>query len=121
MKQLKHWQDPVSALLGVGLVVSPWILGFEGELAAMVTMVVVGLALTAVALGATFVPHAAEEWTEGALGLWLLASPWVVGFHGTEAALGCALIAGSTVMALALWVLLTDEDYAGWWNDRTVH
>jgi hypothetical protein len=28
---------------------------------------------------------------------------------------------GSIVMALALWVLLTDEDCAGWWNDRTVH
>jgi hypothetical protein len=29
MKQVKHWQDPVNAVLGVWLIVSPWVLGFS--------------------------------------------------------------------------------------------
>jgi hypothetical protein len=71
MKQLKHWQDPVSALLGVWLIVSPWVLGFQSETAVMANFVVAGIALAAVALGAVFLPQAWEEWTEVALGVWL--------------------------------------------------
>src|SRR5882724_11628663 len=28
MKQMKHWQDPVNAVLGAWLILSPWVLGF---------------------------------------------------------------------------------------------
>lgn len=28
MKPLKHWRDPVSALIAVFLILSPWVLGY---------------------------------------------------------------------------------------------
>ena len=80
MKQMKHWQDPVTALLGVWLVLSPWALGYQSDLTAMANAVIVGLLLVAAALGAIFLPRAWEEWTEGVLGLWLAISPWALGF-----------------------------------------
>ena len=114
MKPLKHWQDAVNAVLGVWLVLAPWALGCAAETAAMANMVVVGAALLAAALGAIFLPRAWEEWTEGLLGLWLVASPWLLGFERTIAARNCAVITGVVVLALALWTIAVDKDYSAW-------
>ncbi|MHB1250267.1 MAG: SPW repeat protein [Polaromonas sp.] len=121
MKQLKHWQDPVNAVLGVGLVLSPWVLGFQDTTLAMVNAVVIGLALIAAALGAIFVPRAWEEWTEAILGLWLVVSPWALGFNTQYQATMNALVVGVVTAALALWILMTDKDYSGRWRNRTTH
>ncbi|MDP3759649.1 MAG: SPW repeat protein [Ramlibacter sp.] len=119
MKQMKHWQDPVNALVGVWLILSPWALGFQGETNALANAVIVGVLLIAAALGAIFVPRAWEEWTEGALGLWLAISPWALGFAGLQNAMISTVASGIVVMVLALWVLMTDKDYAGWLGDTT--
>jgi hypothetical protein len=121
MKQLKHWQDAMNALLGVWVLLSPWALGFQGTTVAMANAVVIGLALIAAALGAIFVPRAWEEWTEGALGLWLVVSPWALSFSMLRDAMLSAVITGLVVMALALWTLMTDKDYNGWWRNRMAH
>jgi heme/copper-type cytochrome/quinol oxidase subunit 3 len=118
MRQMKHWQDPVNALLGAWLVLSPWALGFQDQRTAMANAVIIGILLAAAALGAIFVPRAWEEWTEVALGLWLAVSPWVLGFAAMQTAQLNAVITGLVVIALALWVLLTDKDYATWQSDR---
>jgi heme/copper-type cytochrome/quinol oxidase subunit 3 len=114
MKQMKHWQDPVNALVGVWLICSPWALGFQDNLTALGNAVIVGILLIAAALGAIFLPRAWEEWTEAALGLWLAVSPWVLGFSTVQNALVSAVVTGIVIMVLALWVLATDKDYAGW-------
>lgn len=116
MSPLKHWQDAVSALLGVWLISSPWVLGFQAESVAMSNAVVAGIALLAVALGAIFVPAAWEEWTESALGLWLIISPWVLKIESLEWARISAVSTGVAVLILALWVLMADEDYLGWFS-----
>ncbi len=121
MEQVKHWQDPVNALLGLWVLLSPWALGFQDDRVIMLNAVIVGAALVAVALGAIFVPRAWEEWTEGTLGLWLLVSPWGLGFNTHEQAMLNAVIAGMAIVVLALWTLLTDKDYSGWTRDWTVH
>lgn len=119
--KFKHWQDIVNALLGVWIVLSIWALGFQDNTVAMTNAVVVGLALIAAALGAMFVPRAWEEWTEGALGLWLVASPWVLGFSTHREAMLSAVVTGALVAALALWTLLIDKEYSGTWRDRVAH
>lgn len=48
------------------------------------------------------------------MGLWLVVSPWALGFRTLESARVDALATGAVVMVLALWVLMTDKDYAGW-------
>lgn len=116
MSPLKHWQDAVSALLGVWLISSPWVLGFQAESVAMSNAVVAGIALLAVALGAIFIPAAWEEWTESALGLWLIISPWVLKIESLEWARISAVSTGVAVLVLALWVLMADEDYLGWFS-----
>jgi len=50
MKYMKHWQDPINVLLGAWLAVSPWVLGFQDQMAPTANGVVIGLALIAAAL-----------------------------------------------------------------------
>lgn len=117
MKQLKHWQDGVNVLLGAWMVLSPWALGLQGDVLVTSNAVLVGLALVATALGAIVVPRAWEEWTECGIGLWLMASPWVLGFHGLRQAMFGAVITGLVVIVLAMWTLLTDKDFRHWLGD----
>ena len=121
MKQVKHWQDPVNAVAGAWLIVSPWVLGFQGISPAMWTMVATGIVLGAVALGATFVPKQWEEWTEVALAVWLAASPRLVGFAAMETAMVNAVLVAALILVLALWVLVTDKDYLGSSLNRPAH
>jgi hypothetical protein len=121
MKQLKHWQDAVNAVLGVWLAVSPWAVGYQGETEAMSNAVIIGAALVAAALGAIVVPRAWEEWTEGLLGLWMIASPWVLNFAQYPGARLTAVLTGVAIVALAAWTLVTDKDYSAWWRGRVAH
>ena len=114
MKQMKHWQDPVNALLGSWLVLSPWVVGYAQDRVALTNAVAVGALLAAGAIGAIVLPTAWEEWTEVALGIWLMASPWALGFTGHMAATQNALFCGLAVTVLALWVLGTEDAYGGW-------
>lgn len=116
MTRMKHWQDVVSAILGAWLIVSAWALGFQGETGAMANAVIAGVLLLGVALGAIFVPKAWEEWSELILGLWLIASPWALSFSTMREQRVNAVFVGLIVAILALWVLLTDKDYSGWWR-----
>jgi hypothetical protein len=114
MKQVKHWQDPVNAVLGVCLLVSPWVIGFSGNTVATVNAAVIGVVLVAAALGAMLLPRAWEEWTEAALGLWLVIAPWTLQFNTQADARSVTVATGIVVLALALWTLATDKDYRAW-------
>ena len=113
MKQMKHWQDPVNVVLGAWLVLSPWILGFSGERVVMANAVIIGVLLIAASLGAIFVPMAWEEWTEAVLGLWMAASPWLLKYSAQLTVTTSAFLTGVIILALSLWVLMTDREY-GW-------
>jgi len=101
---MKHWQDSTNAVLGAWLIVAPVALGFQGDVPALANTAIVGLLLVATALGAIFVPHAWEDWTETALGAWLAASPWLLGFQ-TQVARVNGVVIGLLVLTLALWAL----------------
>ena len=112
MKNFKHWQDPVNAVLGVAVVVSPWVLDYSSETIATSNAVVIGLALVAAALGAMLAPKAWEEWTEAVFGLWMVISPWMLGYSHVQTAMYVAVGVGLIVVLLALWTLATDKDFS---------
>jgi hypothetical protein len=116
MKQVKHWQDPVNALLGAWLIFSPWVLGFSGVIVATASTVALGVLLVACNVGAMSAPQAWEERLDTAFGVLLMLAPWLLGFDGQQAARQNALLTGLAVTVLALWVLGTDDSYGGWWQ-----
>ena len=116
---VKHWQDPVNLVLGVWMIVSPWVLRYQAETTPTGNAVILGVLIAIAALIALFRVMAWEEWVNVAFGVWLLVSPWILGFSGIAAAMTNAVIVGIVVAALALWALGTDKDIGGWWSPAT--
>lgn len=113
---VKHWQDPANVLLGAWLVVSPWVLGYQGVTVAMVSTVAIGVLLVASSAGAMMLPAAWEEWLDAILGAALMMAPMLLGFDSVDAALQNALVTGGIVTFLALWVLASDDEFAATWQ-----
>ena len=99
----EHWQDGVSVLVGVWLLISPWVLGYYGIAAAMWNSVVLGV-IFAVAAGAAVLKfHEWEEWVNVVLGAWLIVSPWLLNYAVMGAAAWNHVIVGLLVLVLSSW------------------
>ncbi len=107
----KHWQDWGNLLLGLWVLASPWVLQHTMAAGAktagvmtggtMWNLYIVGLAIAVLAVAALFAFQAWEEWTSLALGAWLFASPWVLGFSTSILLMWNAVIVGALVVLLA--------------------
>jgi hypothetical protein len=116
---IKHWQDPLNLILGLWMIVSPWVLQHQANTQATSNAVILGILIALAALVALFKVMAWEEWANVVLGIALLISPWVLGFSTLMAAMWNAVIVGIVVAVLALWALGTDKDIGGWWSHAT--
>jgi hypothetical protein len=99
--------DWINLLLGIALLISPWVMGFATG-TPMINAVVGGLIILAVAIMALVSFAVWEEWINLLLGLWVLISPWVLGFAGTTAAVQTHVVIGIAVAVLAaieLWLV----------------
>jgi SPW repeat len=116
--RIQHWQDAASLLVGVWLILSPFILDFAG--AAFWITIALGLGVILFAVEAFVIPSYLEEWAEMLLGLALVVVPWTVGYESSVATLS-SVLAGILVIVLAIWELLTDRDFTTWWHDHWPH
>jgi len=98
--------DIANLVLGAFLFFSPWMFGFDAgkvsENAFVSGIVIAVLAIAALAAFAVW-----EEWLNLIVGLWVLISPWVLGFQGTTA-MTVLVIVGAAVAILAaieIWIL----------------
>src|SRR5262249_52015265 len=95
----------LNTVFGIILFISPWLLGFSGEPAAANTWI--SGALLAGVSAACIVAFAEwEEWVDLAIGLWILASPWILKYPPGSAATKVHLmvgIIGSVLAAAELW------------------
>lgn len=101
MGPVSRWQDWTSFALGVWLALSPWFAGYAEHDAATGNAAFCGLAL---ALAAHFEASCCEdsgEWINLALGLWLVAAPFALGFAAPNLATANTMAVGLLVAALA--------------------
>ena len=78
----RQWQDWLSWLLGIWLLLSPWTFAFDAETTAMRNAVVLGALIIIAEAFELSVFRDWEEWINVALGAWLLVSSWVLGMFG---------------------------------------
>lgn len=100
MNAPKHWQDPLSAMAGVAILVSPWATGYAMAQPALANAVIVGALLFTGAILAAVVGRPWAECGVAGLGTWLLVSPWVLGFVDA-ASIRVAVVMGAVVLLLA--------------------
>jgi hypothetical protein len=104
----KAWEDWASMALGLVIVISPWLAQTPGTQVATVNAMTIGaLVIFIGALELQFVRRW-EEWCEFALGVWLVISPWVLGYSGLGTLTAMHVILGVLVAALALLELWQD-------------
>jgi O-antigen/teichoic acid export membrane protein len=104
----QRWQDTTMLLLGVWLFASPfWLEGYSSqESVAAVNSYILGVLVAVFAVMALATQRSWEEWIEGALGAWLVISPFVLTFYGSEYGAALNHIAvGLLIIVGALWAL----------------
>jgi hypothetical protein len=92
--------DILNLVLGAVLLLSPWIFAFEAG-AQSQNAVVFGVVIAVLAIAGLVAFAEWEEWLNLAAGLWVLVSPWVLGFTDSTNAMHVHLWIGIVVAVLA--------------------
>lgn len=98
--------DVINLILGIGLLLSPWLLNFTTDAAASRNAWVSGLIIGLLSLAALSAFADWEEWGNIIMGIWVVAAPWALGFQNDTTATTVHVIIGLIVAVLAaigLW------------------
>lgn len=99
--------DVANLILGAILFFSPWMFGFATG-AASQNAYVCGIIIAVLSIAALAAFAIWEEWINLIVGLWVLVSPWALGFAATQQAMQVHVVIGVLVAALAaieLWIM----------------
>lgn len=104
----------IDVVAGLWLILSPFILGFTSETGAMWNSIIFGLIVTVLAASRTTGEGYRVEWpswTNAVIGLWLILSPFILGFTGNGVAYINTLVLGIIIAVLGTWsALATPKD-----------
>jgi hypothetical protein len=100
--------DLYNILLAAFLFTTPWLFAYSNQ-ATRWDMWITGAAVAAIALLAIVAYAAWEEWVNVALGIWLVVSPWLLGFAHTRA-MHFSIGIGLAVILMALIELMLGYD-----------
>ena len=97
-----RWDSGSNAVLGIWLLLAPFVLMY-GVSAATWNDIVLGVLIATLGAVRAFGAYRASSlsWTNGVLGAWLIAAPFVLGYAANAAALWNDVIVGLVVMVLA--------------------
>ncbi len=102
MEGRKGW-DWVRVVLAICLFLSPWVMGFARVTTPAWNAWIVAVALGALAFAALSVFAEWEEWAGAILGLWLIISPWVLGFAANGPAMFSHVVLGVIIAVVSAW------------------
>ena len=104
--------DCYEVAFGLFLFVSPWLFAYVSE-KARIDIWLSGAAIALIAVAAIVAFADWEEWINLLLGVWLMISPWLLGFMHTRA-MHVSILLGAMVAfiaALELWLVHYDASY----------
>ncbi|QRM53219.1 SPW repeat protein [Sinorhizobium sp. BG8] len=101
----KKSQDCINLVLAAGLFVSPWVMGYMADSVPAWNAWIVAVVLGALAIATLSVFAQWEEWANLVVGLWLIASPWLLGFTSNAGAMWTHVILGALVAAVSAWAV----------------
>jgi hypothetical protein len=104
--QDRRWKDVAMLILGLWLIVSPFILPYGDYTGiAAVNSYILGAGVVVFAAIALARPQMWEEQVNLILGVWLFIAPFVLGFQAETAPLVNHLVVGLLIAADALWAM----------------
>jgi hypothetical protein len=99
------WQNIICILAALWLCISPLVLHFRLESVVSDDTDIIGFFIGILSIIAIATPQVWEEWAKVILGVWLLTSPWFLGFGHQIEATGDIMIVSILVVMLSLWSL----------------
>lgn len=111
----KRWQDWINLILGAWLFVSPWVLQYADSTAAW-NAYIMGAGIAVFAAIAAYMPKAWEEVINTLIGVWLVISPFVLGFTGVAGVALHTVLIGVMVIAFAVWAMVSDRSLFERWH-----
>ena len=111
----RRWQDGANLILGVWLFASPWVLGYNGGTAAW-NAYAMGGGIVVFALIAAYMPKTWEEIVNILFGVWLIISPFVLGFSAAAQVALHTVVVGILATAFAIWAMSNDQSFYKRWN-----
>jgi hypothetical protein len=102
----RGWADATTLILGVWLALSPTALNYMEQNTPDLNATVVGLVIAATATASLLNFRRWKEWLNGALGVWLIVSPFLLGYPAHNIARSNQWAVGLLVGSLALWSAL---------------
>ena len=105
MMQGTKGRDWANVVLALCVFFSPWVVGFAADTMPSWNAWIVGFMLGALAVATISAFAEWEEWIDMVLGLWLVASPWLLGFTANANAMWTSVVLGLVVAAVSLWAV----------------
>ena len=96
----------INAILGVWLLISPWVYGYAGTARNTAwNSIIVGILIAIFGWLRARSPHhrAGLSWANVVLGAWTVSSPWIYSYIADTGPLWNSVIIGFAVIALAIW------------------
>lgn len=113
--KLKRWQDQLILLLGLWLIVSPWVYSYPQGSQQMINAVVSGLVIAVLAAFDLYKTYFWAVVVNLLVGVWVAVSPWVLRLADQSTLMWNSVIVGIAVAVLALWELRTDPELHKHW------
>lgn len=109
----KKWFDWGNMVLGIWLVISPWLLGFSATASVLWSTLIVGLLVIGISAWGLYQPEKRyAEWINMILGVLLFIAPWGLGFTTMAAAAWNAWILGVLVALISVATFLPQISHA---------
>jgi hypothetical protein len=111
----RRWQDQGILLLGVWLIVSPWVMAYPGDSPPAINAFIAGAIMAALAAFDLYKTYAWAVFLNILVGAWVAVSPWLVDVMPNQAMSASLLLVGVATVILGLWELRTDPDLHQQW------
>ncbi len=108
-RQPNPWPAWLATIVGLWVILSPFVLGFSGLGAALWNNLIAGLLFAIFALWAHFGQRPQAYWGDVVVGLWMVLSPFIWGFSGEATPLWNNILMGVLGGAFGLWGALKAE------------
>ena len=113
--KMKRWQDQLILLLGLWLIVSPWVYSYPQGSQQMINAIVSGLVIAVLAAFDLYKTYFWAVVVNLLLGVWVAVSPWILRLAEQSTLMWNSVIVGIAVAVLALWELRTDPELHKHW------
>jgi hypothetical protein len=121
LSNYKYARNLITILAGVWLLLSPWAMKYQDLSVAAWSAIAVGIVLVLSEVVAYLRPGAWEEILDLVLGIYLVCSPYILGFSSNIKVSDNTAMVGVVVIGLAIVGLLDEPKAQRWWQDHTHH